>query len=88
VFPKQILRSMRSGSRNLDQRKGDETHRETPSGWYFHQMFFTGGDLCILALISLIITHLLERADIILLFCNCNRNSFPNIFGHLARIDC
>ena len=72
MFPKQILRSMRSGSRNLDQRKGDETDLETPSGWYFHQMFLTGGDVCILALISLIVTHLLERADIILLFCNCN----------------
>ena len=71
MFLKQILRSMRSGSRNLDQRKGDETHLETPSGWYFHQMFFTGGD-SILALISLIVTHLLERADIILLFCICN----------------
>jgi len=88
VFPKQILRSMRSGSQNLDQRKGDETHLESPPGWYFHQMFLTGGDICILALISLIVTHLLERADIILLFCNCNQNSLPNIFVHLARIDC
>lgn len=52
MFPHQISRSMRSGSRNLDQPEGDETHLEmkTPTDWYFLYTCFTGNDICILAL--------------------------------------
>ncbi|KAL9342909.1 hypothetical protein Peur_063340 [Populus x canadensis] len=43
VFPKQIWRSMGSGSRNLDQPKGDETRlmMKTTADWYLLCMFCT-----------------------------------------------